>query len=152
MKTKLICSSNSCKNSLAVDLPMEKLLDASKADQAEAMINHPKTMSSRGNEDQLVQPRPGKSGKTVDSNLAMLLPRDLRHLGLEIDLVAMAVARILITEVLATMPLPLPIQLRGLSRLQATQLPLHTQDFQPLATLAAINHKEPHPALQPLLD
>lgn len=36
--------SNSCKNFLAADRPMEKLLDALRADQAEAMINLHKRM------------------------------------------------------------------------------------------------------------
>jgi hypothetical protein len=137
---------------------MEKLLDALKVDPVEAMINHLKMMSSHGNEDLLAQLLHGRRGMTVDSTLVMRLPLDLLLLGLEIDLAAMVVAPILITEALglalalATMPPLLPIRLHGLSRLQLTQPPLHTQDMQLLATPAVINLKELHPASPLRLD
>jgi uncharacterized membrane protein len=139
-----------------VHQPTEKLLDALKADLVEAMINHLKMMSSHGNEDLLAQLLRGRRRMTVDSTLVMRLLLDLLLLGLEIDLAAMVVVPILITEalalVLATMPPLLPTRLHGLSRLQLTQPPLHTQDMQLLATPAVINLKELHPASPLRLD
>jgi uncharacterized membrane protein len=139
-----------------VHQPTEKLLDALKADLVEAMINHLKMMSSHGNEDLLAQLLRGRRRMTVDSTLVMRLLLDLLLLGLEIDLAAMVVVPILITEalalVLATMPPLLPTRLHGLSRLQLTQPPLHTQDMQLLATPAVINLKELHLASPLRLD
>jgi uncharacterized membrane protein len=139
-----------------VHQPTEKLLDALKADLVEAMINHLKMMSSHGNEDLLAQLLRGRRRMTVDSTLVMRLLLDLLLLGLEIDLAAMVVVPILITEalalVLATMPPLLPTRLHGLSRLQLTRPPLHTQDMQLLATPAVINLKELHLASPLRLD
>ena len=94
----------------------------------------------------------GKSGKSVDSSLVTQLLLDRLLLGLEIDLVAMAVVQILTTVALATMLPPLLIQLHGLSRLRLIQLPLHMQDIQLLAILVDINPKELHLVLPLLLD
>jgi uncharacterized membrane protein len=139
-----------------VHQPTEKLLDALKADLVEAMINHLKMMSNHGNEDLLAQLLRGRRRMTVGSTLVMRLLLDLLLLGLEIDLAAMFVVPILITEalalVLATMPPLLPTRLHGLSRLQLTQPPLHTQDTQLLATPAVINLKELHLASPLRLD
>jgi hypothetical protein len=94
----------------------------------------------------------GKSGKSVDSSLVTQLLLDRLLLGLEIDLVAMAVVQILTTVALATMLLPPLTQLHGLSRLRLIQLPLHMQDIQLLAILVDINLKELHLVLPLLLD
>lgn len=84
----------------------------------------------------------GKSAKSVDSSLVTQLLLDRLLLGLEIDLVAMAVVQILTTVALATMLPPLLTQLHGLSRLRLIQLPLLMLDIQLLAILVDINLKE----------
>lgn len=128
---------------------MEKLLDASKADLVEGLINHPRMMSSRGNEDLLAQLHHGKSG--MDLILVMRPLLDLLLLGLEIDHVAMVVVRILTMEARATMQHLQPTRLHGPSKPRLTQLPLHMRDIQLLVTPAVINLKELRLALPLLL-
>ncbi len=129
---------------------MEKLLNVLKADPVAALTNHLKMISSLGNEDPLAQLLPGKSATNVDSILVMRLPLVLVLLlhGLEINLVVMVVVRILTMQPPATMLPLLPTQLHGLSRLQLTQLPLHTQDTRLLATPVVIKPKELRQALR----
>jgi hypothetical protein len=158
MEAKLTCFSNSCKNSLVVHQPTERHLDALKADLPQASIHHHKMTSSHGSVDLLAQLHHGRSEMSVGSILVTQpLLEDLLLLGLETVVAAMVAVEMRITEVkaLATM-LPLLATLpHGLNKLLHTQLLLHTQDMQLLATPAVILPNKPwelHLALPHLLD